>query len=314
MIYLLGAGPMAIEYSKVLNALGRDFRVIGRGRKSAENFERLTGKTVLGDSLDGFNFSEKDFVINAVSHINLFVTTRQLLNSGAKQILLEKPGAILFSELEELNDLAAHKEAHVYIAYNRRFLQSIQKTRDLCARDGGIEFIEFEFSEWLDAGRKVLKPTEVHRTWFMANSSHVLDLALFLGGEIAELESSFFETVQLGDQDVPSIYLGHGKTVADIPISYKALWDAPGRWGLTVYSKKRKYILYPLEKLFVQERNEISISEYELNDDGYSNLKPGLLMQVKNFLNQKIDDLIGIQTHVKRIEMYSQISGIQDKC
>ena len=35
MVYLIGAGPMAEAYAKVLVALGVNFSVIGRGQSSA---------------------------------------------------------------------------------------------------------------------------------------------------------------------------------------------------------------------------------------------------------------------------------------
>ena len=41
-IWLIGAGYMAQEYSKVLNELVPEYEVIGRGEKSALNFESNT--------------------------------------------------------------------------------------------------------------------------------------------------------------------------------------------------------------------------------------------------------------------------------
>ena len=42
-ILLIGTGPMAIEYSKVLQAMNKKFIVVGRGSKSASLFEHKTG-------------------------------------------------------------------------------------------------------------------------------------------------------------------------------------------------------------------------------------------------------------------------------
>ena len=42
-VLLVGAGNIAVDYAKVLKALNRDFIVVGRGEKSAENFEQKIG-------------------------------------------------------------------------------------------------------------------------------------------------------------------------------------------------------------------------------------------------------------------------------
>ena len=42
-IWLIGAGYMAQEYAKVLNELAPEYEVIGRGEKSALNFESVNG-------------------------------------------------------------------------------------------------------------------------------------------------------------------------------------------------------------------------------------------------------------------------------
>ena len=48
MILLVGCGPMAVEYLKVLSDIGSDVTVIGRGDDSARWFEEQTGLSVKG--------------------------------------------------------------------------------------------------------------------------------------------------------------------------------------------------------------------------------------------------------------------------
>ena len=49
LIWIVGAGNIAIEYAKILKALGRDFIVIGRGEASAVKFREATGiEPILG--------------------------------------------------------------------------------------------------------------------------------------------------------------------------------------------------------------------------------------------------------------------------
>ena len=49
--------------------------------------------------------------------------------------------------------------------------------------DGGVESFNFEFTEWSDAVTNQIKNSYVLENWFLANSSHIIDLAFFLRGE-----------------------------------------------------------------------------------------------------------------------------------
>jgi len=51
MIWLIGAGQMAIDYTNVLLAQKRKFLVIGRGENSAKVFQEKTGISVKTGSL-----------------------------------------------------------------------------------------------------------------------------------------------------------------------------------------------------------------------------------------------------------------------
>lgn len=50
-IWLIGAGAIAVEYAKVLNALKKDFITIGRGHVKAEQFFEKTGNKVIEGGL-----------------------------------------------------------------------------------------------------------------------------------------------------------------------------------------------------------------------------------------------------------------------
>ncbi len=51
---IVGAGNMAYEYSKVLNALDIRFDVIGRGEKSALEFEKKVGYRVIRGGVEAY--------------------------------------------------------------------------------------------------------------------------------------------------------------------------------------------------------------------------------------------------------------------
>jgi D-arabinose 1-dehydrogenase-like Zn-dependent alcohol dehydrogenase len=53
-VLLIGTGPMAVDYVKVLKASGVSFTVIGRGKESATLFQQKTAVTPLTGGLDDF--------------------------------------------------------------------------------------------------------------------------------------------------------------------------------------------------------------------------------------------------------------------
>ena len=52
MIWIIGAGGIAREYAKVLKVLNKEFICVGRGEKSAIEFEEATGVTAFVGGLD----------------------------------------------------------------------------------------------------------------------------------------------------------------------------------------------------------------------------------------------------------------------
>lgn len=78
--------------------------------------------------------------------------------------------------------MAKQKEANVFYAYNRRYFASVLKAQEIIAEDGGVKSFNFEFTEWGHVIEKSGHSAEDLSNWFYANSSHVVDLAFFLGG------------------------------------------------------------------------------------------------------------------------------------
>jgi len=62
----------------------------------------------------------------------------QLIKSGFKNILLEKPAGLNEQEIKELAQTASHYNATVLVAYNRRFYASVLKAKEIIEQDGGV--------------------------------------------------------------------------------------------------------------------------------------------------------------------------------
>lgn len=173
------------EYCRVLQALQIGVQAVGRGEASAREFHEATGVKPCTGGLARFLYGRDDLpqkAIVAVNVENLFETVKLLLANGIKEILVEKPGAGSYEQIRELDLLAKKNQAKIFVAYNRRFYASVKKAKEIIAGDGGVCSFRFEFTEWADQVVALNKEPLILEKWFLSNSTHVIDLAFYLGG------------------------------------------------------------------------------------------------------------------------------------
>ena len=68
-----------------------------------------------------------------------------------------------------------------------RIFASVLKAQEIIAEDGGVKSFNFEFTEWGHVIEKMDKPKGDLENWMYANSSHVIDLAFYLGGNPVQI-------------------------------------------------------------------------------------------------------------------------------
>lgn len=301
---------MAVDYAKVLKELEVIFLVIGRGPQSAKAFRDTTGLEVItGGLLDylSINPPVPSHAIVAVGVEKLYETTLQLLNYGVKAILVEKPVGLNKQEIEKLYQKAKENNAQVLVAYNRRFYASVLKAQKIMAEDGGVTSFNFEFTEWAHAIEPLKKAEGVKEKLFLNNSTHVVDLAFYLGGRPKEICA--FTAGGLAWHPAASIFSGAGVSETGALFSYQANWESAGRWSVEMLTKNHRLILRPMEKLQIQKNGSVAIGfadcDYALDEK----FKPGLLLQTKNFINNRTDGMCDIEYHAGMINMYYRIAG-----
>lgn len=314
MLLLIGCGAMAIDYAKVLKAQGREFTVIGRGAGSAAEFTRLTGKSVvtggLGAAIDAGSLTNATSAIVSVGIEGLTEISVALLKFGVTKLLIEKPGILHPSEIDSLREAVKRANASVFIAYNRRFLSSVLRAREIIVEDGGLTSFTFDFTEWAHEIEKLKKAPGVKDRWVLGNSSHVLDLAIHLGGAVRELSAN--HSGALDWHRSAAVFVGSGLTVAGTPFSYHANWDAPGRWGLEFLTAKHKLILRPLEKLQLMRRGSLQIEEVALKTEDVQldfDFKPGLYRQVEAFFASETGPLCTLDEMYENLKYFKVIAG-----
>lgn len=312
-VLLVGAGQMAREYAKVLNALNIKYTVVGRSLNSAETFEKMYGCPVITGGLECF----EDQLDQGFTHAIVATTLESLednvlllLRKGIKQILVEKPGSVTEEGINRLKSLSLSCKAELYIAYNRRFYSSVMEARNRIAEDGGLTSFLFEFTEWSHIVEKSGKTSFQLDNWFIANSTHVIDAAFYIGGSPRELNG--YTSNKLNWHEKGSIFVGAGITRDDIPFSYHANWNAPGSWKLELLTKKNRYIFRPFEQLHTQKIGTVSIDKVILDDHLDIEYKPGLYRQLEQFLLGKpYGQLLSITDAANMFHWFYRILGQQ---
>mgnify|MGYP000875187492 CR=1 FL=1 len=302
---------MAVDYYNVLKDLDVSITVIGRGEVSSKNFYSKTGfKTIVG-GLNNFlitNPKKCDSVIIAVGIEELSQIAIKVINFGIKNILLEKPGGLNINDILLVKNKAKQNNANVHIAYNRRFYASTKKAKEIINKDGGVTSFNFEFTEWSDVVKSSKQNKKIKEKWFLANSSHVADLAFYLGGLPEEIKT--FTSGNLSWHKSASIFSGAGRSNSGALFSYQANWESAGRWNIEILTTKNRLIFKPMEQLFLQKKGEIVIKkvediDYEL-DKKY---KPGLFLQTSSFINYEFKEMLNIYDLISFFNLYSKIAN-----
>lgn len=308
-VILFGTGKMGVEYSKVLKHLGVDFSVVGRSKAGAKRFYSQTGIMALPKGF--LAWKEKcetniEFAIVAVSVEELSKIAINLIDSGVRKILVEKPAGVDTEEIELLKDKAKETGTKTIIAYNRRFYSSLLESQKIIKEDGGVRSFSFEFTEWGHLIPENIKEC-VKRNWFLANSTHVVDMAFFLGGEPKEFKS--FTAGGCDWHPIATVFSGAGVTKNGALFSYHANWGGPGRWGVEVITDSHRLIFRPLEKLQVQLKGSVAIEFVEIDDQIDKDFKAGLFRQTEYFLKDiEHPNFLDIYDHYDNaINLYQKI-------
>jgi predicted dehydrogenase len=310
-VLLVGAGPMAVDYAAILKSTEISFDVIGRGEKSAIQFREKTGTMPSVGGLDPFvtasNMSNYSHAIVATGVESLAENAISLIRAGLKKILVEKPGGLNSEEIEKLKAESEANNAEVFIAYNRRFYSSVAKAKEIIENDGGVTSFHFDFTEWSHKIEPLVKAPGVKEAWLLANSTHVIDLAFYLGGFPTVINCYTGGSLSWHKH---SIFAGAGVTETGALFSYGANWESAGRWGIELMTKAHKIILRPMEELFIQDKGSVEIKKVEIDTTFDAKFKPGLYLQTMAFLNNNYASLLGIGEQYKNVnEIYLRISG-----
>lgn len=299
-ILLIGTGPMALDYAKVLIAQKKSFQVIGRGEESAKRFEDQTDiKPFVGGIqkyLQTNIIKDNTYVVIATGTEVLMPSLLLVLQAGAEKVLIEKPAAISIEELINNRERLSSYSEKVFVAYNRRFYTSVIEAQKMIEEDGGLQTMHFEFTEWAHKIEPLTKAPGVKENWFFANSTHVVDLAFYLAGKPEQWQA--YSKSGVLKWHSKTNFTGAGITEKGVLFSYLSNWESAGRWAVELLTEKRRIYLKPMEGISIQEKGTISVIEHTLDDSYDLQFKPGLYLQVEAFLADRSDRMLNLKEHI----------------
>ena len=311
MILLIGAGKMSQDYVKVLEDIGCEYEVVCRSENSAKNFKMITGKNCFFGGISNIPKSILNSVQSAIVAVNvesIHEACKELLDLGIVRILLEKPGSLYTEEFIYLDEVARRKNAKILIGYNRRFYASTAKAKEIIEQDGGVKNFYFEMTEWGHVIQSLDNVSdEVKSNWFLANTTHLVDLAFYLGGKPKTLNCNASGTSDWHQSSM--VFSGSGITKSEALFSYIGNWQGPGRFRLDVITNNYRLIFAPIEKLKIQKRGEIKEVDIEIDDKLDLDFKPGLAKQVSKFIKLQDDDFCTLKEQLEMLPYYKKIAN-----
>lgn len=312
-VLLVGTGNIARDYVKVLRGLNVPFGVIGRSEEGCGRFSEELGVPALPGGVERYPNMLDQFsdAILAIDASQLSGTACILMNRGIRNLLVEKPGGLTKRDLAEMDQLSKQTGSQVYIAYNRRFYASVMQAEKIARDDGGIQSFHFEFTEWPHSVLAAGLPPETIENWFLCNSTHIIDLAFYMGSLPKEFVS--FAIGHAAWTKEHTCFSGAGVSQSGALFDYCANWDAPGRWNVELLTSRHRLVFRPIEKLQIQELKSVKIEFDEKTDYSLDvEYKPGLWKEVSAFLGIDEAERYRLKTVEQQLDMfpiYEKIAG-----
>ena len=153
--------------------------------------------------------------------------------------------------------------------------------------DGGLTSFHFEFTE---VSERVLSkdwPPSVLENWILGNSSHVIDLAFFLGGMPKEISSRV--NGALDWHPAGAVFAGTGEMDNGVLFTFLADWKSAGRWSVDLRTARRRILLCPLEELSVQWKGSFTSERFLIQNELDQQFKPGLYRMTEAFIRSTGD-------------------------
>lgn len=286
---LVGCGNIADFHLPAMREAGFDCVSVAGSVNStrAREFANRHGiKNTYSDPVELIYDSSCWDALLLASPVSTMLDYIKLVAPTGKPILAEKPVALNHEDLTPLR-----KYQNVLVAYNRRFYSSVEYAKNFVDSHADI-IIKVSIPEKrIDPDHNIDFPDRLPLSSYQ-NSVHLFDLLNFLAGKVQWKVAS---AIYGADKYLGVVALG--KSTKKFTVQLDSCFNSPDNFSINIISGDERIELRPIEiaryykGMQVNEPTEkIPIRTYtpELIDQvvagGEGGLKPGFLMQAKNFM------------------------------
>lgn len=280
---LIGAGWIAAQHVKVINGLADEVEALGvysRTFTKAENFSKEFGIPLCARSIEELvQKVSPDALLVLVNADQVELVVRQLIERYRLPIFIEKPAGLTPEQNKGLCDLARSHRVNTMVGFNRRYYSIFHKGLDIIRQHGQLRGVSIEDHErmWRIRGSNKYSD-EVLENWVYVNSTHMIDLLRFFGGEPRSVSAAIHSRIERkGDQVAAIMELDSG-TIGN----YSAHWYSPGGWRVVLYGDEVTVEFKPLESGWWIDK-DLKVTEI-IPDEADIKFKPGLYNQMKAFV------------------------------
>jgi predicted dehydrogenase len=311
MLAIYGTGAIVPVYLDGLRGAGvaaDEIVIVGRREEAARSLAVRYG--VRAAEIGRESQYHPTTAIVAATPDALPALTRRALDAGARKILVEKPGALSSGELSKLHDAVAAAGATAHVVFQRRFLPSVVRCRDLIDEDGGAVACFFEMTE-VEQHVLSLKetqnwPQENFARWGLVNPIHVLDLAQWLVGRPIQIAPCCDGALSWHPSG--ATFSGTGRSDTGTVLVYLATWGTAGRWRIEVTTHKRRLFLCPLESLDQQLSGSFAVTKVDVPAEPVG-MKPGFAGLLNDFLASDGQSLPDLKAAAQLLDTAEHIFG-----
>ena len=276
---IIGTSKIVEEHIKVAKATGFELFSISSTRKNSFNLKKLKKKYNFKYSFsnwkDAVNHSTKYkgtiFLIAPRIQDTYKILTKILKKK--KYVFVEKP---LTTKISEFNNILSHNN-NIFVGYNRMFYKNIIYLKTKLKKPDNV----------------IIKCPETSKKNILLNSVHVISVLFFLFGELRILDKKKYKNSLF-------VYL---KSKQNIPIYLFFNFNASENFSIEFYDKNQRFLLKPLENLYVYKGMQVKKNssnknlldyvprvKYYKSEMSFNKFKPGFLNQMnafKKFLKNK---------------------------
>ena len=275
---IVGAGHIAKKHLEVVSKIKglKVTSITSRTYKKAKFLAKdFNINYVFKDIKNMIKEDKPDGLLILVSAENIYKITQKIIPYKIP-FFVEKPPGLNLSEIKKLSFLSSKYKVINMVGFNRRFYSNFILGAKIIKKHGKLLGITIEGHERFWKIKNLISKKN-RDSWIYSNSSHVIDLFRFFGGEIISTKS-FTRNIHNKNPDQFSSII---KFKNGIIGNFISNWYSPSGWSVVLHGEKVMVEFKPLEEgVWIDQKFVKHKIKNDIKDMEY---KPGFYMQMNAF-------------------------------